>query len=520
MRSSIISSSLWLACWATGSTAAWRVPSEYAVQPSADGRFLQDASGDAFFWQADTAWLLFHRLNQSEADFYLSDRASKGFTVILAVGFTQIGITSPNRNGDLPFINEDVTQPNEAYWAYIDSITELAWSKSLRICMVPAWGSYVHGSDNTPSVLNTSTASVFGQFIGQRYPYLPKTLIADTNPWWENKTAVKDDYAQGGVAPDYPVVDWSPVYNELANGIVAGERQAIANSSTDGLARVTRRDNATWNPLMSIHPTNQWFSGGPLAFASAFFGSATWLTLDTCQSGHADFPPNPPIPWWNARRGWEPIELMYAASSMPNSSIRPVLDNEAHYENRYDNGNALYPVWNASDVRIGSWQAVFSGAAGLTYGADAVMQMADPVLYPADGSGPGTSWLAELKLPGSGQMQWIQRAVRDRGTGAFFTRVPAQEIILSSAGENDQRVTATADEGGSWIMVYTPTGLPFEITTSSLVSCNVKASWLDPTIGNYTSFSYEQCGDNTAYTFTPPLSSQHTDWTLVLEAVE
>lgn len=206
-------------------------------------------------------------------------------------------------------------------------------------------------------MLNTDTASVFGQFIGQRYPYLPKTLVADTNPWWENKTAVKDDYLAGGVTPTYQVIDWSPIYNDLANGIVTGERQAIANSSTDNL---TRRDNTTWNPLMTIHPTNQWFAGGPLALASAFFGNASWLTLDTCQSGHADFPPNPPIPWWNARRGWEPIELMYAASSAPGGSVRPVLDNEAHYENRYDNANPLYPAWNASDVRIGSWQAVSS----------------------------------------------------------------------------------------------------------------------------------------------------------------
>jgi hypothetical protein len=200
---------------------------------------------------------------------------------------------------------------------------------------------------NNPGVLNASTAPTFGQFIGQRYPYLPKTLVADTNPWWENKTAVKADYAAGGAAPAYQVVDWSPVYDALAEGIVAGER---ASATPD------------WEPLMTIHPTNQWFSGGPLALASAFLGSRAWLTLDSCQSGHADFPPNAPIPWWNARRGWEPVELMYAAGG------RPVVDNEPHYENRYDNGNSAYKWWNASDVRTGSWQAVSlsSGVTSLT----------------------------------------------------------------------------------------------------------------------------------------------------------
>jgi hypothetical protein len=37
---------------------------------------------------------------------------------------------------------------------------------------------------------------------------------------------------------------------------------------------------------------------------------------------------------------------------------RPVNDNEPHYENRYTNGKSANVVWNASDVRIGSWQAV------------------------------------------------------------------------------------------------------------------------------------------------------------------
>ncbi len=131
-----------------GVQAAWTAPKEYGVVPSPDGHFFQHADGTPFFWQSDTAWLLFHRLNYSESEAYLTDRAKKGFTMVLAVGFTQIGIDSPNRNGDLPFINEDPTKPNEPYWAYVDSIVELAWEKGIRIAMVPAWGQYIHGSSS------------------------------------------------------------------------------------------------------------------------------------------------------------------------------------------------------------------------------------------------------------------------------------------------------------------------------------------------------------------------------------
>lgn len=149
MKSEVVKPSLKIAAMFLATAACWQIPPEYGLQASPDGHFFQNSAGEPFFWQADTAWLLFHRLNYSESDIYLNDRASKGFNMILAVGFTQIGIDSPNRNGDPTFVDEDVTKPNEPYWAYIDSIVELAWSKGIRIALVPAWGKYVHSSGKT-----------------------------------------------------------------------------------------------------------------------------------------------------------------------------------------------------------------------------------------------------------------------------------------------------------------------------------------------------------------------------------
>ncbi|KAL1617029.1 hypothetical protein SLS54_008024 [Diplodia seriata] len=317
---------VWLVLIFLPIVAPWKVPADYAILPSPDGHFFQHTNGTPFFWQADTAWLLFHRLNHTECETYLTDRAAKGFTIVLAVGLTQIGIDSPNRNGDLPFIDDDVTQPNEPYWAHIDTIIALAWSKRIRIALFPAWGKYVHSDTNAPSVLTTATAAPFGHFIGSRYPFLPKLLAADTNPWWTNKTAVNTAYAAGGVPPSFAFTDWSGVYDALARGLVAGERAAVADEA--------------WMPLVTIHPTNQWFDagGGPVALASAFFADRDWLTLDAAQSGHADYPPNPPVAWWNARRGWEAVERMWEAGETEGGGgrrkVRPVLDNEAHYEGR------------------------------------------------------------------------------------------------------------------------------------------------------------------------------------------
>ena len=154
----------------------------------------------------------------------------------------------------------------------------------------------------------------------------------------------------------------------------------------------------------------------------------------------------------------------------------------------------------------------------MTYGANAVQQMAIPGIYSSDGSGPNNNWLTDLVAPGSSQIQWIKKAIMDRGSSTYLQRLPAQDVIMSDAGDNDLRITATRDSSGKWIMVYTPTGLPFQVNTSSLSSCQVQASWYDPITGNYTTFDYSQCGsDGTSQTFIPPVVDDHIDWVLVLE---
>ena len=49
-----------------------------------NGRFLQWDDQTPFFYLADTAWELFHRLTLEEAKHYLDVRAEQGFTVIQA----------------------------------------------------------------------------------------------------------------------------------------------------------------------------------------------------------------------------------------------------------------------------------------------------------------------------------------------------------------------------------------------------------------------------------------------------
>lgn len=52
-----------------------------------NGRYLQHENGAPFFWQGDTGWLLFQRLNRDEVKQYFANRRDKGFNVIQSVFF-------------------------------------------------------------------------------------------------------------------------------------------------------------------------------------------------------------------------------------------------------------------------------------------------------------------------------------------------------------------------------------------------------------------------------------------------
>src|SRR4051794_10327855 len=83
----------------------------YPAKVSPNGRFLLDQRGGPFFYLGDTARELFHRLSLDDAEVYLRDRASKGFTVIQAVVLAEHGgLDVPNARGELPLVNKDPTR--------------------------------------------------------------------------------------------------------------------------------------------------------------------------------------------------------------------------------------------------------------------------------------------------------------------------------------------------------------------------------------------------------------------------
>lgn len=148
----------------TGAPVTWANLSIFAPE---DGRYLyRTSSGKPFFWQADTAWELFHRLNPSDIDFYLRDRASKGFTVIQAVAIPELnGTTFPKFYGDLPLVDRDPLQLNDAYFKHIDwqcgelrnMVSSWPWCP-LEACMSTAGGTMRPSSYSTKRMRSGTAA--------------------------------------------------------------------------------------------------------------------------------------------------------------------------------------------------------------------------------------------------------------------------------------------------------------------------------------------------------------------------
>ena len=142
-------------------------------------RYLQQENGTPFFWLGDTAWELFHRLDREEASRYLENRADKGFTVIQAVVLAELdGLNTPNPYGDTPLINNDPTQPNEAYFKHVDFIVNRAEALGLHIGMLPTWGDKFNKRWGVgPEVFTPDNARAFGEFLGRRYQNKPIVWI-------------------------------------------------------------------------------------------------------------------------------------------------------------------------------------------------------------------------------------------------------------------------------------------------------------------------------------------------------
>jgi hypothetical protein len=435
------------------------------LKVSDNHHFLVTESGAPFFWQGDTAWELFHRLNREDATRYLENRARLGFNVVQAVAIAELdGHSDPNPYGFLPLTDLDPARPavrdgpDNDYWDHVDFIVKKANELGIIIGFLPTWGRYWHDKikDGKP-LFTAENAELYGEWLGGRYK--------DAGIVW----------ILGG-----------------DRGLDSDEQKEVIRAMARGL-----RKSDAGRHLITLHPP-----GGN--GSSTWFHDDSWLDFNMRQNGHT---PEFTGRYDNTRKDYD------------RTPIKPVIDGEPIYEDHPVSFNAKTLGHSiAADVRRPIYWDLFSGACGHTYGHHSVWQMWTPQRAPINN--PLMPWSEAIDQPGAAQVQHARHLLESR---PFFTRVPDDTVIVETKiptampGAGSRRFVATRDESGSYAMVYAPIGRKFRVRMDKITGPKVKAWWFNPRDASASAIGeFENAGERE---FTPPNPGEALDWVLVLDDV-
>lgn len=441
-----------------GSVSAQQIKGPLEIHSG--NKYLMTSEGDPFFWMADTAWELFHRLDSEETAFYLDKRKSQGFNVIQAVVLSELdGINEPNANGDKPFLSLGKWEYNEAYFSHVDKVLQMALERGIHLALLPTWGDKLFKNNwgSGPEIFTPETAYSYGKWIGNRYkdqPNLIWVLGGDRNPR-ENSADVK-------------------VWNEMARGIV--ETQNPANQQ-----------------LITFHPQPS-SPGG----SSNWFQIEEWLSFNMHQTGHC---PDQPT-------------YKKISHDLALSPAKPTIDGEPMYEEHPKCFNAKeFGYSEATDIRKIMYWNVFAGAAGQTYGCHAVWQMYSLDKTPVNA--PLKPWKLSLDLEVANQVKHLKNLMLSQ---EYFSRIPDQTLVAGSQEDDEFYVASTRDAAGNYAMFYFPSGKKTNLNLSKMNGEKITGRWFDPRTG--VSFPVKEVLQKISNLMvTPPSEGRGNDWVLILEVV-
>lgn len=140
------------------------------------GKYLIDSrSNKPVFITGDAAWSLQVQLSNEEVQLYLTDRASRGFNVILVnlVDNYYSDHAPYDYYGNAPFSGPDFTHANPAYWARVDQTVSWAATRGITILADPAFVGYGCAGGYCQSYRKSSLEVVkaYGEFLGARYKH-------------------------------------------------------------------------------------------------------------------------------------------------------------------------------------------------------------------------------------------------------------------------------------------------------------------------------------------------------------
>lgn len=132
------------------------------------------------FITGEAAWSLQGALSDADIAIYLSDRASRGFNLIIVDLAENYYSDNPPHDfyGSAPFDGADFTNEDEAYWSRVDRTIGLAASYGITVTADPAFVGYGCSGGYCTSYRNSSldAMTAYGRWLGSRYRNFPNVI--------------------------------------------------------------------------------------------------------------------------------------------------------------------------------------------------------------------------------------------------------------------------------------------------------------------------------------------------------
>ena len=420
-----------------------------------ENRFILNHDGTCFFYLADTAWELVHKLTREEIDLYCSERQGQGFTAFQTVALAELdGLYTPNAYGRLPLkMTDSVPDPTRpdtdgeySYWDHLDYTVRTAMAHELYVVLLPTWGDKFNLKwGKGPEIFTPQNARIYGRFVGSRY---------------------------GG----YTNIIW------MLGGdrILEDDDRAIIDAMAEGIREADKEHLITFHPAGSSE-------------SSMWVNDADYIDFHTSQTGHATN---------KSYISYRVIEKMRAATD------KPVLDSESRYEDHpacFSTASGYY--WNADDVRQNIYWNLFSGACGFTYGNHAVWSMNTAVTDYTP-----LTWRDAIHRPGAQQVRYAKELFLSKKPLSIH---PCQKLLTENLSGMGYMSAALGD---GFAYIYSPLGIPFSLNAAPIGAAKgVRASWFDPRTGKREVFAVLPTNHDTAVA--PPTQGKGCDWVLVLEDI-
>jgi hypothetical protein len=364
------------------------------LKVSDSGRYLTYGDGTPFFYLGDTAWEMGWKSTTAQLKEYISDRKSKGFSVIHTVPLSHQYLSNNgrrNRDGEDFFIDEDYSKINPRYFDHIDEIVDSVNSNGMILAMVPLWGwlnELHHRPDWGDNYINVEDSKLMARYMAARY-------AADNVVW---------------------IIGGDDRYD-------TDERRSF----WDSFARIIKNASG-WRQLATVHPR------GWSASFDYFEPDTEWIDFQMYQSSHLV---SAYYVYRTGRRGYD-LE-----------PVKPVINGEPNYEDIFNDlknpgDEGAFRV-KPEHVREAAYQSILSGATmGINYGANGVWQWSTLV-------NPGSHYARDVVMdainyPGSDQMKVLKDIMieydwYDLKPNQEYTSIEFSEKVIISGVNSDHIIS-------------------------------------------------------------------------------